>query len=131
VREHVATARIPMRVASNGSFPLVQSVWFLFEEDALWCATQADAVLTRRLTRDPRCGFEISGDLPPYRGVRGTGHASIDPAAARDVLPRLITRYLGDEPNSLAQWLLSRLDSEVAIRIGDLRVTSWDYSGRM
>jgi len=26
---------------------------------------------------------------------------------------------------------MSRLDGEVAVRIGNLRVTSWDYSARM
>lgn len=130
-RAHLAEARIPVRLASSGTFPLVQSLWFLFEDDALWCATQADAVVTRRLQREPRCGFEISADLPPYRGVRGTGIASIEPTAAATVLPRLIERYVGDEPTPLSTWLLSRLDTEVAIRIGDLAITTWDYSGRM
>ena len=130
-RTHLAEARIPVRLASSGTFPLVQSLWFLFEDDALWCATQADAVVARRLQREPRCGFEISADLPPYRGVRGTGIASIEPTAAATVLPRLIERYVGDEPTALSTWLLSRLDTEVAIRIGDLSITTWDYSGRM
>ena len=44
------------------------------------------------------------------------------PERAATVLPRLISRYLGDEPGPLASWLLSRVDSEVAIRISDLRV---------
>lgn len=131
VREHLQGIRIPIRLASSGSFPLVQSLWFLFEDDVVWCATQADSVVARRLARDPRCGFEVSADQPPYRGVRGTGRAALDASAAADVLPRLIERYLGSEPNDLARWLLSRLDSEVAIRIDDLAVTSWDYSGRM
>ena len=131
VRAHLRDARIPLRLATNGEFPLVQSLWFLLDEDALWCATQADAVVVRRVTRDARCGFEVSADQPPYRGVRGTGRAQIVPDAGREVLPRLIARYLGDEPTDLSRWLLSRLDREVAIRIDDLSVTSWDYSGRM
>ena len=130
-RAHLAEACIPVRLASSGTFPLVQSLWFLFEDDALWCATQVDAVVTRRLQREPRCGFEVSADLPPYRGVRGTGIATIEPTAATVVLPRLIERYVGDEPTPLSTWLLSRLDTEVAIRIGDLSITTWDYSGRM
>jgi hypothetical protein len=131
VRGHLADARIPLRLASSGTFPLVQSLWFVFDDDALWCATQADSVVARRLARDDHCGFEVCADQPPYRGVRGTGRARIVPAAAADVLPQLIARYVGDEPTPLSQWLLSRLDTEVAIRVGDLTVTSWDYSGRM
>lgn len=123
---------IPIRIASAGrTSPLVQSLWFLYDEDALWCASQVYSVLARRLHADPRCGFEIAGDLPPYRGVRGSGQAELLPERAATVLPRLISRYLGDEPSPLATWLLSRVDSEVAIRISDLRVTSYDFTSRM
>jgi hypothetical protein len=61
----------------------------------------------------------------------GRGHATLVPEAATDVLPRLIDRYLGDGESELGTWLMSRLDTEVAIRIEGLRVTSWDYTPRM
>lgn len=123
---------IPVRLATSGrAAPLVQSVWFLYDEDALWCCTQADALLTRRLTSQPHCGFEVSGDLPPYHGVRGTARAEILPDRAAEVLPRLIVRYLGEDPGPLGGWLLSRLDHEVAIRLHDLRVSTFDYTRRM
>jgi len=123
---------IPIRLASAGrTSPLVQSLWFLRDGDSLWCCTQREAVLTRRLTRDSQCGFEVSGDQPPYRGVRGSAKAEIVPERAADVLPRLIARYLGDSPSPLADWLLSRLDREVAIRLHSLRVTTFDFTSRM
>lgn len=131
VRAHLQAAVIPLRLASSGRFPLVQSLWFLLEDDALWCATQEDSVLARRLRRDPRCGWEVAADAPPYRGVRGTGQASLEHQSAADVLPRLIDRYLGDTESPIGSWLLSRLDTEVAIRIDGLAVTSWDYTPRM
>ena len=123
---------IPIRLASAGrTAPLVQSLWFIYVEDALWCCTQREPVLTRRLTAHPQCGFEVSGDLPPYRGTRGTARTQILPDRAADILPRLIDRYLGDTPSQLADWLMSRLDHEVAIRLHDLRVTSFDFTPRM
>lgn len=131
VSSFLRDARIPVRLASSGHYPVVQSLWFDFDGEHLWCATQADSVLARRLARSDRCGFEVSADAPPYRGVRGTGHARIDAQPAAEVLSRLIARYQGDEPTALSRWLLSRVDTEVAIRIEDLAVTSWDYSGRM
>lgn len=131
VRAHLQAAVIPLRLASSGRYPLVQSLWFLLDDDALWCATQEDSVLARRLRRDPRCGWEVAADTPPYRGVRGTGHASLEGSAAAHVLPRLIDRYLGDTESPLGAWLLSRIDTEVAIRIDGLAVTSWDYTPRM
>ena len=123
---------IPMRLATQGSaWPLVQSLWFLFDDSALWCCTQQDSVVATRLRNEPRCAFEIAGDDPPYRGVRGRGVASLDPRPAADVLERLIARYLDGGESPLASWLRSRVSDEVAIRIGSLTVSSWDYSSRM
>jgi nitroimidazol reductase NimA-like FMN-containing flavoprotein (pyridoxamine 5'-phosphate oxidase superfamily) len=130
IEDHLRTAVIPIRLASSGRrSPLVQSLWFTYADGALWCCTQADSVLARRLQRNPACGFEISADAPPYRGVRGSGMASLHPDEARHVLPLLIDRYVG--PGPLSDWLMSRLDTEVAVRIDGLALTSWDYSGRM
>jgi hypothetical protein len=67
--------------------------------------------------------------VPPYRGVRGSGRAEVIPEA-EDVLRELISRY-GQQGTPLADWLLGRLASEVAIRISDLRISTWDYSARM
>ena len=124
---------IPVRLATSGiQAPIVQSLWFLYDDDALWCCTRLDALLTKRLRRSSACGFEVAGDLPPYRGVRGTAVADLHSAAkAAVVLPRLIDRYLGDRDAPLATWLMSRIDDEVAIRIGSLRVTSYDFTPRM
>jgi len=132
IAEYLAGATIPIRLASSGKhFPLVQSLWFLYDQDSLWCCTQADSVLAKRLHRDDHVGFEISADAPPYRGVRGKGRAQIEPDAAAHILPRLVERYLGAEPTEFSAWLLSRIDNEIAIRITDLSVSSWDYSTRM
>ena len=128
---YLRATTIPLRLASAGKHVLVQSLWFDFDGTSLWCASQSDSVLVRRLRKDDRVGFEVSADQPPYRGVRGHGRAHLDPPRAADLLPRLIDRYLGSESSPLADWLLSRIDSEVAIRIDRLTVSSWDYSARM
>ncbi len=126
-------AVIPVRIASNGrdGVPMVQSMWFVYDDDALWCATQADAVLAQRLGADPHVGFEVAGDAMPYHGVRGTGRAEVLAAPAAVVLRSLIDRYHGSDGSPFARWLLARVDTEVAIRITDLAVVSWDYRSRM
>lgn len=131
VTDYLQSSVIPLRLASAGKHLLVQSLWFEFDGTSLWCASQSDSVLVRRLRKDDRVGFEVSADQPPYRGVRGHGRAHLDPPRAADLLPRLIERYLGSGPSPLADWLLSRIDSEIAIRIDGLTVSSWDYSARM
>jgi Pyridoxamine 5'-phosphate oxidase len=131
VRGFLAATVIPVRIASMGSFPMVQSLWFLPDGLDLWCATQADSVLARRLRADGRCGFEVSADDPPYRGVRGTGHATLVPEAAAGTLARLIERYQVADDSPLARWLLSRTDTEVAVHVRPATLSSWDYSPRM
>lgn len=130
IEAYLDEAVIPVRLATAGKRgPLVQSLWFLYDDASLWCATQADSVLAMRLRKDARVGWEVAADAPPYRGARGTGTAALVDDAER-VLRRLIARY-GQAGTPLADWLLGRAESEVAIRIGDLRVASWDYSPRM
>jgi len=124
---------IPLRLATSGKQgPLVQSVWFVYDQGGLWCATQRDSVLAKRVVRDVNVGWEVSPDQPPYRGVRGSGVATVvdDAAQVSSVLDRLVERY-GQSGTTLAQWLLSRIDSEVALCISDLNITSWDYTPRM
>ena len=124
-------AVIPARLATAGAGgPIVQSMWFVHRDAALWCSTQSSSVLATRLTVDPRVGFEIAGDDPPYRGVRGSGMATLDDSDPEPLLVELIERYLGDG-GSLRRRLLARIDGEVSIRIGDLSVVTWDYSRRM
>ncbi|HEV8024211.1 MAG TPA: pyridoxamine 5'-phosphate oxidase family protein [Candidatus Nanopelagicales bacterium] len=126
------SAVIPVRIATNGSSgPLVQSLWFVPEALDLWCCTQRESLLARRLNRDNRVGFEVAADDPPYRGVRGTGTAHMSTSGVEAVLQQLIDRYQGGESTQLSQWLLSRIDSEVTIRIEPHTISSWDYSPRM
>ncbi len=132
VAEFLLASVIPIRLATSGLHgPLVQSLWFEWDRGALWCATQQDAVVARRLEANPVCGFEVAADRPPYRGVRGQARAGILPAEAPTVLPRLLDRYLAAGYPQLRRWLESRLSTEVALRLELLSVSSWDYSPRM
>lgn len=124
---------IPLRLAAVGpsGWPLVLSLWFLLEGDELVCATQRGAGVARALELDPRCAFEVAGEQPPYRGVRGRGRVRLETEGAGQVLAALIERYLGSQRGSLARWLLSRAETEIAIRIEPTTLSSWDYTRRM
>jgi hypothetical protein len=133
IEQYLRTAVLPVRLASiaaDGS-PVVLSLWYLYEEGAIWCATQRTARIIARLEREPRCGFEIAADSSPYRGVRGRARATIDVHRGAILLPRLINRYLGGTDSQLAAWLLARAEHEVAIRLDHLRVSTWDFTERM
>jgi hypothetical protein len=126
-------SRIPLRLAVNDATvcPLVLSLWFLYDDGAIWCATNARARVIGHLAREGRCGFELAGDMPPYRGVRGKGRASLHPDKGGEILERLLVRYGVGSDSRLATMLLARIDEEVAIRISPERFSSWDFSQRM
>ena len=133
INAFIAQARIPLRLAvlDGTGCPIVLSLWFLQEDGAFWCATKADAQVIRYLTARPRCGFEIAGDTPPYRGVRGKGTATLHPERGAEILERLLDRYAILPGSRLASMLLAKADQEVAIRIVPQRLSSWDFSRRM
>lgn len=138
IADFCRSTTIPIRLATVGSdgAPLVQSLWFVADVggpdgDRIWCATQEDAVVTSRIRRDNRVGFEIGADTMPYRGVRGTGTARVDADNGVSVLRRLLGRYGVATDVGLGAWLLSRAATEVALEITDLEVSTWDYAGRM
>jgi nitroimidazol reductase NimA-like FMN-containing flavoprotein (pyridoxamine 5'-phosphate oxidase superfamily) len=124
---------IPIRLASSGKQgPLVQSLWFEFKDGAIWCATQRDSAVAKRVAKHPVIGWEVSPDQPPYRGARGRGSIEVieDSQEAGEVLRRLIHRY-GQSGTELETWLMSRVSTEVAFRITELEVATWDFSPRM
>ena len=65
------------------------------------------------------------------RGLRGPATGHVEAAQGKAVLERLLDRYLGDSNAELRDWLWSRADSEVALRIVPERITRWDFSARM
>lgn len=133
LHEYLAAARIPLRLACHDAagWPRVLSLWYLVEGGRLWCATPAHAHVVRMLERDPRCGFEVATNEPPYRGVRGEGRARIDRERGHVVLRGLVQRYLGSEETPFSRWLLGRREPEVAIEIEILRLGGWDFTRRM
>ncbi len=133
VRAFLEDEALPLRLAfaASDGCPLVASLWYLFREEALWCATPTHARVVGLLEKEPRCGFEIAVNAPPYRGVRGRGHAQLDAARGSEILHALVPRYLGEAPTAFSRWLLTRSVPETAIRIEIERLTSWDFTDRM
>ncbi len=126
-------AIIPMRLATVGptGWPLVVSLWFLRDGDELLAATRPTSTLVAFLARERRCGFEVAGDDPPYRGVRGRAEVVLDHDAGGSVLELLLLKYLGGTSSPLARNLLARADDEVCLRLHPRSLVSWDFSARM
>ena len=124
---------IPVRLACSDAegVPLICSLWYLYDNEVIWCATQQSAAIVRLIEDQRQCGFEIAPEAMPYRGVRGQGKVTLLSDEGEAVLLRLIDRYLGKRDSDFAQWLVKRAETEVAIKIQPDWFTSWDFSRRM
>lgn len=133
IEDFLGEAVIPMRLAAvrGDGFPQVVSVWFRYREGRLQCVSHRDSYLVGLLQANPKVGFEVAPNDPPYYGVRGRGTADLQPLGDSDALEHLIARYLGGGPSRVGSWLLSRREEELLITIEPLHLFSWDYRQRM
>lgn len=130
---YLTNARIPIRLscATKSGWPFVLSLWYLYRDGLLYCATVEDARVVKYLENEERCGYEIAADLPPYCGIRGQARARIDPDLGPEILEALLIRYLGGVDNKLAEQLLKDVDREVALVVKPINCFQWDFSVRM
>ena len=131
--DYLDKTRIPVRLSSRteSGWPIVLSLWYLYRDGLLYCATKQDARIVRYLENESRCGYEIAADLPPYCGIRGQAKARIDRENGQLILEELLVRYLGGLDNPLAEKLLENADHEVALVMTPINCFKWDFSQRM
>ena len=133
VRYFLNNAIIPLRLSctTESGWPSILSLWYLYQDKKLYCATRESARIVTYLRSNPQCGFEIAADNPPYCGIRGQAIAEINKTLGTNILEKLLQRYLGGLDNSLAKNLLSNKEQEVAIVLDPLNVFKWNFSSRM
>ena len=127
------SATVPLRLSCHASSESLWmlSLWYLYREDAFWCATSATADVVDYLGDTDHVAFEISTNEPPYKGVRGNGTATVEPDPEKVLLGELLERYLGGTDSDLAERLLSPDRDEGTIQIDPDRLYTWDFSDRM
>ena len=130
---YLTMIKIPLRLSckTHSGWPMILSLWYLYEDGRLYCATQDSSKVVRYLEHEPRCAFEIAGDLPPYCGIRGQDRALLDPTRGGEILEKLLHRYQGNTETSLAKRLMKKKSTEVAIILEPINLFQWDFSGRM
>ena len=125
--------KIPIRLAfikPNGA-PSVISLWYVFIDKRIYCATQNTAKIVSYFQKNPLCGFEIAADTPPYKGIRGEGVVRISRENGKNILDILIKKYLGAKESTLSQFLKKISKNEVALEIIPQKIVAYDYSKRM
>ncbi|TFG47720.1 MAG: hypothetical protein E4H33_05430, partial [Anaerolineales bacterium] len=91
-QNYLENVKIPLRLAcqTESGWPLVLSLWFVYQDGYLYCATQKNARVIRYLEAEPKCGYEIASDLPPYCGIRGQAVAELDDKLGPEILDLLL-----------------------------------------
>jgi nitroimidazol reductase NimA-like FMN-containing flavoprotein (pyridoxamine 5'-phosphate oxidase superfamily) len=133
IEQFLAEAKTPMRLAFNDrdGFPAVCSLWFYFDEGSFWAASHKTAHMVKMLKQNSKVSVEVATNEYPYKGVRAKANVELSVDGADKVLQRLISRYLVDGNNKLADWLLSRVADEYVLKITPRIVNAWDFSNRM
>jgi hypothetical protein len=109
----------PVRLASQSpnGFPLISTLWSLYEDGVFWCITQHRTLLRRNLAANPRCAFEIALEGQRFKLLRGQGLASLDLADGERMTERIINRYLVDPNGPIAAGMRKQVVTEYAIAI--------------
>ncbi|MFX0114343.1 MAG: pyridoxamine 5'-phosphate oxidase family protein [Candidatus Hodarchaeota archaeon] len=130
---YLKEVQIPLRLscATESGWPVVLSLWYVYMDGKIYCATVETAKVVEYLRKEPRCAFEVAADEPPYCGIRGQARATIIKPRGVEILKMLLERYLGGSNSSLAKKLLKEGRSEVAIELQPVNYTIWDFTDRM
>ncbi|MEH6559156.1 MAG: hypothetical protein V7459_09605 [Oceanicoccus sp.] len=133
VKQFLENSKFPIRLAflNKAKEPLICSLWYQYEDGAIWCASHKNSFLVSQLKNNGKISFEVSSNDYPYKGVRGKAETELSMINADNTLNKLISKYLGSENSQLSDWLMSRADDEYVIKIVPAVVNSWDFSDRM
>ncbi len=133
MEQYLHEIKIPIRLSflNKSGWPMIVSLWFVYEDGKLKCATKENAFVVKCLQNEPRCGFEIAADILPYCGIRGRAQAIINKKDGVRILRILLNRYLGSENSSIAKLLLKQSSEEVAIELIPENLFSWNFNKRM
>jgi len=90
INHYLDSSEHPLRISIiSAGRPLIVPLWYEFDGQVFWCASPAHAKVVKLISKDGRCGFDLSDNAMPYRGVRGQGTAAIVSERGGDVLTRL------------------------------------------
>lgn len=79
MHQTISDTKIPIRIAfvKHDGTPCTISLWYEQIGGKIYCATKRTAKIVSCFQNNPKCGFEIATDKPPYKGTRGTEHVEI------------------------------------------------------
>lgn len=112
-------------------FPIVHPVWYYYENEKFFVATDSDGKKAQSLRKNPALYFLIDSDPDegPPRGIRGRALASVvdDPDYATRVTQRNIERYLDSPQGKSARAILEKGKDSCVLEISPIYMATWKY----
>ncbi len=136
--ERFLESKLNLQLATNDEQcnPNIQPVWFYYDKDVkkLLLTTSKSAWKTKNLRNRPNVYFSIDDENPPYKGVKGSGIATIieDPKRIVPQGDKISLKYLESLDHPIAKMIsdLSAKGEVVLVEISPKFFSTWDY-GKM
>lgn len=113
----------------GGSAPMVHPVWFLYQGEKFWVATDSGGKKAKSISENPGVYFLIDIDSGPPRGVRGKGTARVidDPAFAAEVTEKCMKKYLQTTRTKKAKAIIEMGKKSCVIEITPGYMATWKF----
>ena len=109
---------------------LLSPVWHEWVDGGFNVVTLANDIKAKHLRRDPRVGFVLAENSPPYRGIEVGAHAKLLDDAGGRALTRIAVRNLGiKRGNAYAR--AAAEEALVLVRIEPGRLRVWDFADEL
>ena len=109
--------------------PIVHPVWFYYENEMLFIATDTDGAKARSLRKNPHVYFVVDVAQGPPRGVRGKGTARVsdDHAYATEVTRKCAEKYLGTTESEIAKKIIESGSDSSVIEVIPSFIATWKF----
>lgn len=109
--------------------PLVHPVWFYYENEMFFVATDTGGLKARSIRKNPEVYFVVDIVQGPPRGVRGKGTARVsdDHAYATQVTKKCAMKYLGTTESETARKIIETGRESSVIEIAPTYIATWKF----
>lgn len=116
-------------IDERDGLPIVHPVWFYYENEMFFIATDTDGVKARSLRKNPGAYFVVDLAHGPPRGLRGKGVARIsdDHGYAREVTTKCTEKYLGTVAGETAKKVIEMSSNSSVIEIVPKYIATWKF----
>ena len=116
-------------IDEHDGLPVVHPVWFYYENEMLFIATDTGGLKARSLRKNPNVYFVVDIVQGPPMGVRGKGTARVndDHSYATEVTKKCVLKYLGTAESEAAKRIIEMGRNSSVIEIVPRYIATWKY----